>query len=56
MREDCSRLIFDAITSQVDVCDVRMPEIVKEVMAVLDEDTGESYDMIVDEGETEIEE
>jgi len=56
MREYCSRPISDAITSQVDVLGVGMSDIAKEVMVALDEDIGELYDMIIEEGETEIEE
>ncbi|PLY13890.1 MAG: restriction endonuclease subunit S [Sedimenticola sp.] len=50
MREYRTRLISDVVTGQVDVRGVEVPEVAEEELLALDEDTGESDDMIDDEG------
>ncbi len=54
MREYRTRLISDVVTGQVDVRGIKVPEVAEEELLALDEDTGESDDMI-DEMETEVE-
>jgi len=50
MREYHTRLISDVVTGQVDVRGIEVPEVAEEELLALDEDTGESDDMIDDEG------
>ena len=50
MREYRTRLISDVVTGQVDVRGIEVPEMAEEELLVLDDDTGESDDVIDDEG------
>lgn len=51
MREYRTRLISDVVTGQVDVRGIEAPEVAEEELLALDEDTGESDDMIEDGGD-----
>ncbi|WP_320056483.1 restriction endonuclease subunit S [Desulfuromonas thiophila] len=51
MREYRTRLISDVVTGQVDVRGIEVPEVVEDELLALDEDTGESDDVIDDEGD-----
>ena len=50
MREYRTRLISDVVTGQVDVRGIEVPEVAEEELLALEEDTGESDDVIDDEG------
>ncbi|MBM9538745.1 restriction endonuclease subunit S [Desulfobulbus alkaliphilus] len=56
MREYRTRLISDVVTGQVDVRGIEVPEVVEEELLAPDEDVAESEDLIVDEGDMEVEE
>lgn len=51
MREYRTRLISDVVTGQVDVRGIEVPEVAEDELLALDEDTGESDDVIDDEGD-----
>ncbi|OPY17189.1 MAG: EcoKI restriction-modification system protein HsdS [Syntrophus sp. PtaB.Bin075] len=51
MREYRTRLISDVVTGKVDVRGIEVPEVAEEELLILDEDTGESDDVIDDEGD-----
>ena len=50
MREYRTRLISDVVTGQVDVRGIEVPEVAEDELLALDDDTGESDDVIDDEG------
>lgn len=50
MREYRTRLISDVVTGQVDVRGIEVPEVAEDELLALEEDTGESDDVIDDEG------
>ncbi|OPY79811.1 MAG: EcoKI restriction-modification system protein HsdS [Syntrophus sp. PtaU1.Bin005] len=51
MREYRTRLISDVVTGQVDVRGIEVPDVAEEELLSLEEDTGESDDVMDDEGE-----
>jgi len=51
MREYRTRLITDVVTGKVDVRGIEVPDIAEEELLALDEDIGDSDDMIDDEGD-----
>jgi type I restriction enzyme S subunit len=55
IREYRARLIADVVTGKVDVRGIEVPEVAEEELPTLDEDNGESDDVIGDEPELEVE-
>ena len=55
IREYRARLIADVVTGKVDVRGIEVPEVAEEELPALDEDNGESDDVIGDEPELEVE-
>jgi type I restriction enzyme S subunit len=51
LQEYRTRLISDVVTGQVDVRGIEVPEVAEDELLALDEDTGESDDVIDDEGD-----
>lgn len=51
MREYRTRLISDVVTGQVDVRGIEVPEVAEDELLALEEDTGETDDVIDDEGD-----
>lgn len=51
MREYRTRLISDVVTGQVDVRGIEVPEVSEDELLALEEETGESDDVIDDEGD-----